>query len=139
MNQSVVMRDPFVGILAFIACGWSTVAAAATWNSPLLLIGVPPAVAFMAFAGSAGGLIVQPPVVTRRTMMALTIAFAFIATCATIALSAIPGFAFVKDVEPAVGGVLAFFAQTLVPAARARLVREVSGRGATDQTNGGSP
>ena len=139
MIKPVPMRDPLAFLLALMACCWSTVAAAATWSSPLVFIGVPPALAFMSFAGSAGGLIVQPPVVTRRTMMALTIAFAFIATCATIALSAIPGFAFIKDAEPAVGGVLAFFAQTLVPAARARLVREVSGRGATDQTSGGSP
>lgn len=139
MTNTVIMRDPLAFLIALLACCWSTVAAAATWNSPLVFIGVPPALAFMAFAGSAGGLIVQPPVVTRRTMMALTIAFAFIATCATIALSAIPGFDFVKNAEPAIGGVLAFFAQALVPAARARLSREVSGRGVTDQTSGGPP
>jgi hypothetical protein len=139
MKDTVLVRDPLVFLLALAACCWSTVAAAATWNSPLVFIGVPPALAFMAIAGSAGGLIVQPPVVTRRTMIALTVAFAFIATCATIAISAVPAFAFIKDVEPAVGGILAFFAQTLVPAARARLTREVSGQGATDQASGGSP
>lgn len=131
-------RDPWVGAIAVIALIYSSTAAAMTWGTSLALVGVPIPVVFMAFAGASAGLIVQKPVsVGRLAMFGLTVGFTFIATCGAIVLAATPWFKWTRDAQPAIAGVLSFFAQTLVPAASLYINRRASGRGATDQ--GGSP
>lgn len=115
---------------------YSTAAAAATWSSPLEFVGLPAPVVFMAFAGVAFGLVLQPPKAGRLTMFALTIAYTFFAAVAAVFVGSIPGMSWAQAAAPAVAGLLGFFAQAAVPAARGRLRREIQERGANDR--GGS-
>lgn len=127
-------RDPLVMAVAGFSAVYSTLCAAATWSSPFAFLGLPPPVVFMAFAGSAAGLIVQPPAISRRAMLLVTLAYAFFGLCVAVVLGAIPAMGFTRDVAPAVAGVVAFFAQALVPAVRDRLKREVKDRGAPENS-----
>lgn len=117
-------------LIAAMASAWSGTAAAVTWASPLAFLGVPAPVALMAFAGAAAGLILQPPSISRREMFGWTLGFTFLAIClTTIAAAFIPN---IKEIQPAVAGAVAAFMQSILPAARRRITKELSGRGATD-------
>lgn len=118
---------------------YSTIAAAATWSTPFDFIGLPAPVVFMAFAGTAAGLVLQPPKGTRRTMFLLTLALTFFASVATVFLGKIPHMEWTLDASPAIAGLLGLFAQALVPAVRRRLASEVTERGATNGSSGGAP
>lgn len=124
-------------LLACLMSSWSTMAAASSWITPLDFLGVPAPVALMAFAGAAAGLILQPPMITRRAMFGWSLGFTFVAICITqIGAAVLP---VIKEVQPAVAGALAAFMQTILPAARRRMVREISGRGAIELPKEDSP
>jgi hypothetical protein len=91
----------------------------------------------MAFAGSAAGLIVQPPKTSRARMFALQLAFTVFGAASAVVLGEfVPT---LKNAGPAVSCLLAFFAQVLIPAARERLSREVRERVAPTGNEGGAP
>lgn len=127
-------RDPIVMAFAAFAAAYSTIAAAATWSAPFAFIGIPAPVVFMAIAGAAAGLIVQPPAMSRIAMLLITLAFTFFGASAAVLVGAVPGFGWVHDAAPAAAGIVAFFSQALVPAVRDRLKREVKDRGAPSET-----
>lgn len=129
-------RDPVAMAFAGFSAVYSTLCAAATWSAPFAFVGVPAPVVFMAFAGAATGLIVQPPAMSRVAMLLTTLAFTFFAASAAVLVGAVPGFRWVQDAAPAAAGVVAFFSQALVPAVRDRLKREVKDRGAPENTGG---
>lgn len=114
-------------------------AATATAGTQLVVAGVPAPVAFMAFAGSAAGLVVQPPKLSRWAMLLLMLAFTFFGATMAVLLGGLPHLGFVKDIAPAVAGIVSFFAQSLVPSVRRRLGMEVERRGAPDNRSGDSP
>lgn len=123
---------------AFVAMVYSTAAAAATWQSPLEFVGLPAPVLFMAFAGVAFGLVLQPPKASRLVMFALVAAYTFVSTVFAVFIGSIPGMQWAQGAAPAFAGLLGFFAQAAVPATRGRLVREIEKRGAND-SSGDSP
>lgn len=123
-------------ITATQAAAAATTSAVAGWVLPFDFIGIPAAVVFLALAGAAAGLIVQPPKVSRLRMYLLAMAFTgFGAALAVLVIRFVPA---VKDAAPAVAFLIAFFAQVIEPAARERLRREVRERGAPADS-GGSP
>ncbi|WEN13711.1 hypothetical protein PY254_10685 [Rhodanobacter sp. AS-Z3] len=122
---------------AFLGGVYSTAAAAATWTSPLEFVGLPAPVLFMAFAGVAFGLILQPPKTSRTTMFLLVLAYTFFSAVATVMVGGIPHMEWAQASAPAIAGFLGVFAQVVVPAARNRLTREVQDRG--NSSNGGAP
>jgi len=122
---------------AMIGGIYSTAAAAATWTSPLEFVGLPAPVLFMAFAGVAAGLILEPPKSTRGIMFLLVLAYTFFSAAFTVMLGGIPHMEWTQAIAPAIAGVLGIFAQVAVPAARARLKREVQDRG--NGSSGGAP
>lgn len=115
------------------------VAALATWTQPLAFVGLPAPVVFMAFAGAAAGLILQPPKVSRLKMFAWALAFTFFGAVGTVVLGEIPHMGWTKNAAPSIAGLVALFAQALVPAVRDRLRREVKDRGSPDALKGESP
>lgn len=117
----------------------AALAAIATSGSAVVLAGVPAPVAFMAFAGAAAGLVVQPPKLSRWAMLLLMLAFTFFGATMAVLLGGIPHLEFVKEIAPAVAGIFSFFAQSLVPAVRRRLGMEVTRRGAPDNRSGDTP
>ncbi len=121
------------------ACLWSGAAGVITWRQPLALVGVPAPVLFMAFAGAAAGLITQAPQMSRRVMILCAIANTFFGMVVAVVLGAVPHLEWIKDIAPALAGLLAFFGQTLIPAAGDRLRREVKDRGAPEAHEGGPP
>jgi len=123
----------------FFACLWSGAAGLITWRQPLALVGIPAPVLFMAFAGAAAGLITQPPQASRKVMMLWVIANTFFGMVVAIVLGAVPKLEWIKDIAPALAGLIAFFGQALIPAARDRLQREVKDRGAPEAHEGGPP
>jgi len=124
-------------LMAALLSMWSGTAAALTWTSPLAFLGVPAPVALMAFAGSAAGLILQPPSISRRAMLGWTAGFTFVSIClTTIAAAFIPA---LREIQPAVAGAVAAFMQSILPAARRRIGKELSGRGASDLPREDSP
>jgi len=125
---------------AIVASAYSSIAAAATWSSPFEFVGLPAPVVFMAFAGVAAGLILQPPKnMSRLAMFMLTLALTFFAAVSTVVLGHIPKMDWVRDAGPAIAGTVGLFAQALVPALQRRLQKEVNDRGATTSSGGGSP
>lgn len=122
-----------------VTSAWSAVLAVATWSQPFDFVGLPAPVVFMAFAGAAAGLIMQPPKVSRRRALALALAFTLFAAVTTVILGVIPHMSWTRDAAPAIAGLLALFAQALVPAVCERLVREAKDRGAPDAHDGGHP
>lgn len=103
----------------------STSAGLLAWISPFTAIGIPAAVVFMSLTGTAAGLIFNPPGVTRRRMFGLAFVYTAVSASAAMVIGEIPGFAFFKTVAPAMGLLLAFFAQTLLPVAREALAARV--------------
>lgn len=130
-------QHPMIWGFAIACLLFCSTAAAASWISPLELLGIPPEmvpIIFMAFAGSSAGLIFQPPMAVGRIMMlVLTVIFTFVVTCVTIIAPHVPILGWLADVQPPTSGLIAFFAQKLVPAVGRRLETTISGRGATDQ------
>lgn len=131
--------DPIVAMYTGLASVSSSFAAVATWSSPFGFIGIPAPVAFMAFAGASAGLIAHPPTskLSRWAMLTLTLSFTFFAASGAVFLGGLPHCEFLREVAPAVAGLLAYFAQTVVPAVRRRAVQEIRSRGST--ANGDSP
>ncbi len=125
-------------ITALVGMIYSTVAAAATWQSPLEFVGLPAPVVFMAFAGVAFGLVLQPPKANRLIMFALVMAYTFISAVFSVFIGSIPHMEWARQAAPAVAGLLGFFAQAAVPATRERLRQEIEKRGAND-THGDTP
>lgn len=99
----------------------STSAGIVAWSTPFAAVGVPAAVLFMALAGTAAGLLFQPPGSSRMRLFGLAFAFTMVSACAAIVLGEIPGFTFFKAVAPATALLFAFFAQTLIPVVREAL------------------
>ncbi|MGH8076841.1 MAG: hypothetical protein ACREPE_05885 [Lysobacter sp.] len=99
----------------------STASGLFAWTGPFEAIGIAPAVLFMALAGTAAGLIFQPPGGSRRRLFGLAFAYTAVASAAAIVLPEFPLLAWLKPVSPAVALLLAFFAQTLVPIVAAAL------------------
>lgn len=124
---------------ALLASLYSSVAAAATWSSPLALVGMPAPVVFMAFAGAAAGLILQPPKISRNAMFLLTLALTFFAAVSAMFVGFIPHMTWARDAAPELAGIFGLFGQTLVPAVGRRLSNEVNDRGAAKGTDGGAP
>ncbi|HET6805338.1 MAG TPA: hypothetical protein VFH59_07865 [Frateuria sp.] len=106
------------------------VAALATWSQPFDFVGVPAPVVFMAFAGAAAGLILQPPNVTRLRMFAWALAFTLFGAVCTVVLGVLPHMGWTQGAAPAIAGLLSLFAKALVPAVRDRIGREVKDRAA---------
>lgn len=132
----MMQMAPGIGWLQASYC--SCIAALATWNEPFDFIGVPAAVIFMAFAGAAAGLIAQPPKATRKVMLLQTLAYTFFSAVSTVTLAQLPLTHFVTDIAAPVAGLLAFFAQVLIPAVSKRLPREIENRGSTNGNDGGA-
>lgn len=114
----------------FKASASAYVAAVMTWSEPFAFVGIPAPVVFMAFAGAAAGLILQPPKVTRARMFAWALAFTLFGTMATVVLGVLPHMGWSREAGPAIAGLLSLFAQALVPAVRDRIGREVKDRAA---------
>ena len=134
-----MLRDDNAIAASLLAALYSTGAALITAGTQVVIAGVPAPVAFMAFAGAAAGLVVQPPKLSRWAMLLLMLSFTFFGACIAVAIGGIPHFEFVRDIAPAVAGITSFFAQSLVPAVRRRLGMEVARRGAPDNRSGDSP
>lgn len=126
----MMIETRLAGLVGMI---YSTAVAAATWKSPLELVGLPAPVVCMAFAGVAFGLVIQPPKATRLTMFALTVAYTFISAVIAMLVGAIPHMEWTRDAAPLIAGLLGFFAQVAVPAMRGRVQREIRG----NDTSGG--
>lgn len=109
----------------------STSAGMVAWMSPFAAIGIPAAVVFMALAGTAAGLIFNPPGVTRRRMLGLVFVYTTVSASAAVVIGELPGLGAVKVVAPAASLLIAFFAQALVPVVRealaARIKRMIGG------------
>ena len=134
-----MLRDESAIAVSLVAALYSTGAALITAGTQVVIAGVPAPVAFMAFAGAAAGLVVQPPKLSRWAMLLLMLSFTFFGACIAVAIGGIPHFGFVRNIAPAVAGITSFFAQSLVPAVRRRLGMEVARRGAPDNRSGESP
>ena len=111
----------------------SGVAAASLWD----VIGIGPAVLFLALAGTALGLLFTPPGGGRGRLFALAMIYTVISAALAVLLAEIPGLDFLKRIAPVVALLLAFFAQSAIPALRdainARLKRTVGGEGDADR------
>lgn len=99
----------------------STAGGLITWTWPFEAIGVAPAVLFMALAGTAAGLLFQPPGGSRRRLFALVFVYSSVAAAAAVVLPEFSMLAWLKPVAPAAALLLAFFAQTLIPVVGAAL------------------
>lgn len=110
----------------------SGVAAASLWD----VIGIGPAVLFLALAGTALGLLFTPPGGSRVRLFALAVIYTVISAALAVLLAEIPGLDFLKRIAPVLALLLAFFAQSAIPALRdaisARLKRTVGGTGDTE-------
>lgn len=111
----------------------SGIAAANAWEA----IGIGPAVLFMALAGTALGLLFSPPGGGRARLFALAVIYTVVSAALAVLLSEIPGMDFLKRIAPVLALLLAFFAQSAIPALRdainARLKRTVGGSGDEDR------
>ena len=94
----------------------STASGLVAWSWPLDAVGMAPAVLFMALAGTAAGLLTQPPGCTRRRLFALVFGYTLVAAALAVVLPEWSPFAWLKPVAPATALLFAYFAQTLLPA-----------------------
>lgn len=110
----------------------SGVAATSLWQ----VIGIGPAVLFMALTGTALGLLFSPVGGSRARLFALAVIYTVVSAALAVLLAEIPGLDFLKRIAPVLALLLAFFAQSAIPALRdainARLQRTVGGRGDAD-------
>lgn len=105
----------------------SSVAGSLSWSLPLDAVGLSAAIVFMAFAGSAAGLIVTPPEkMARWRMYALSIAYTLFASAFAVFVGKL--WPAVAEIQPVVALLVAFFAQAIIPAVKERLGREVRTR-----------
>lgn len=109
----------------------STAAGLLTWGGPFEAVGIAPAILFMALAGTAAGLLFQPPGGSRLRLFALAFVYTAVSAALAVVLGEIPGFTYLRKVAPATALLLAFFAQTLIPVIRdalaARARRSIGG------------
>lgn len=121
-----------------ITTGQAAGAAVGSWLLALITWATPAAaIVFLAFAGSAAGLVVQPPKASRARMFGLQVAYTVFGAAGAVVLGRfLPVLA---EITPAVACVLAFFAQVLIPATRDRLSREVRDRDAPADNGGSAP
>lgn len=100
----------------------TTVASTATglvaWSWPFQAVGIGPAVLFMALAGTAAGLLWQPPGGSRGRLFALGFVYTVVAAALAVVGPEFQLLAWLKPVAPALALLIAFFAQTLVPVIR---------------------
>lgn len=96
----------------------SSSAGLVAWSLPFDAVGVPAAVLFMALTGTAAGLVFEQPGGSRARLFGLAFAYTVFAAAAAIVLGQIPGFTFFAKVAPATALLIAFLAQTLIPAIR---------------------
>lgn len=101
----------------------STGAGFVTWALPFHAVGIGPAVLFMALAGTAAGLIFQPPGGSRAKLFGL--AFVYTVVAAASAVVAGQFFEALKAVAPATALLLAFSAQTAIPVFREALAERI--------------
>lgn len=97
--------------------------------SPFEIVGVPAAVVFMALIGTSAGMIVHKQEGGRARLFSLVFAYTAASSALAVLLGQIPGLTFFSSVAPATALVVAFFAQSLVPALREALVNRVKGIG----------
>lgn len=94
----------------------STAGGFVAWTWPLHAVGLGPAVLFMALAGTAAGLVSQTPDCTRARLFGMAFAYTLVAAALAVVLPEFAPFAWLKPVAPATALLIAYFAQTLVPA-----------------------
>lgn len=100
----------------------STSAGLVAWTSPLTAVGISAAVLFMALTGTAAGMLWNPPGgYSRWRLFALGFAYTAVSAAGAMVLPAAPLLGWLKPVAPCTALLLAFFAQTLVPAVGAAL------------------
>ena len=109
----------------------SSCAALLSLSGPLAATGVTAAILFMAFTGTAAGLLCSTPTGTRRRLFGLAFAYTAFAAGLAIFVPHIPGCAWMRPAAPSMGLLVAFFAQFLVPvvgpAIAARFRRYIGG------------
>jgi hypothetical protein len=109
----------------------STASGLIAWSTPFQAVGIGPAVIFMALAGTAAGLLWQPPGCSRGRLFGLAFVYTVVSAALAVVLGEIPGFTFFKAVAPATALLFAFFAHTLFPNIRdalaVRIRRSVGG------------
>lgn len=124
-TQTLINAQTLAGTATASAA--SGVAAASLWD----VIGIGPAVLFLALAGTALGLLFTPPGGGRGRLFALALIYTVVSAALAVLLGEIPGLDFLKRIAPVVALLLAFFAQSAIPALRdaidARLKRTVGG------------
>lgn len=103
VGTAVASTGAGVGLLGWIA-------------PPLTAVGLSAAVLFMALAGTAAGLLWNPPDGSRPRLFALAFVFTVVAAALTVVVVASPWLAWLKPVAPCLALVLAFFSQTILPA-----------------------
>jgi hypothetical protein len=103
----------------------STASGLLAWTWPFHAVGMAPAVLFMALAGTAAGLISQPPNCARRRLFGLAFAYTVVAAAAAVVLPEFALLAWLKPVAPATALLIAYFAQTLLPALGGALAERV--------------
>ena len=115
-----------------VASAASGVAATSAWEA----IGIGPAVLFMALTGTALGLLFTPPGGGRGRLFALALIYTVVSASLAVVLAEIPGLDFLQRIAPVIALLLAFFAQTVIPALRdsinSRLKRTIGGDGEDD-------
>lgn len=132
-NSGTDMQDTATNTLAQTLAGTaaastaSGIAAANAWEA----IGIGPAVLFMALAGTALGLLFSPPGGGRARLFVLAVIYTIVSAALAVLMAEIPGMEFLKRIAPVLALLLAFFAQSAIPALRdainARLKRTVGG------------
>jgi hypothetical protein len=88
------------------------------WTWPFDAVGIGPAVLFMAMAGTASGMLFQPPGGSRLRLFGLAFAYTSVAAATAVVLPEFKLLAWLKPVAPATALLAAFFAPTLIPVVR---------------------
>ena len=95
----------------------------------------------MALTGTALGLLFTPPGGGRGRLFALALIYTVVSASLAVVLAEIPGLDFLQRIAPVIALLLAFFAQTVIPALRdainARLKRTIGGEGDNNSIDDG--
>ena len=112
----------------------SGLAASTAWEA----IGIGPAVLFMALTGTALGLLFTPPGGGRGRLFALALIYTAVSAALAVLLAELMS---IPRLGAVIALLLAFFAQTVIPALRdainARLKRTIGGEGDNDSIDDG--
>ena len=112
----------------------SGLAASTAWEA----IGIGPAVLFMALTGTALGLLFTPPGGGRGRLFALALIYTAVSAALAVLLAELMS---IPRLGAVIALLLAFFAQTVIPALRdainARLKRTIGGEGDNDAIDDG--